>query len=371
MNTSAKIRVLIVDDSALVRRMLAAALAPERDIEVVGQAANAYIARDKVLELNPDVLTLDIEMPGMDGITFLKKLMAFKPIPVIVISSLGQAAAKASMDALRAGAVEILAKPHGPYSIGELGATLAAKIRIAAVSRVRIIPPEAAPPPEAALASASRPTLITHVVPPLPKTRSHASFPQCRVLAIGASTGGPGALATLLRGFPRDTPPILIVQHMPAVFTRAFAERLDRECLIAVKEAENGDELLPGRALVAPGDFHMTLRATPSGDRVWVGTGPPVCFSRPSVDVLFASIAEAVGKKAIAVLLTGMGADGARGMSAMRNAGAYTFAQNEESCVVFGMPKEAIALGAVDSVLPLEKIAPAVLARLAAPAKRA
>jgi two-component system chemotaxis response regulator CheB len=367
MKSGSPIRVLIVDDSALVRRMLAAALAPEPDIQVVGMAADAYIARDKVLELNPDVLTLDIEMPGMDGITFLKKLMAYKPIPVIVISSLGQVACKASMDALRAGAIEILAKPHGPYSIGELGATLAAKIRIAAVSRVRIIPAESALP------STSAPRAgVASIAPPQPKTRSHASFPQCRLIAIGASTGGPGALATLLRAFPRDTPPILIVQHMPAVFTKAFAERLDRECLIAVKEAEDGDELLPGRALLAAGDFHMTLRATPTGDRVWVGTGPPVCFSRPSVDVLFASVANAIGKKAIAILLTGMGADGARGMLAMRNAGAFTYAQNEESCVVFGMPKEAIALGAVDSVLPLEKIAPAVLARLAAAtAKRA
>jgi two-component system chemotaxis response regulator CheB len=337
--------------------MLAQALAPERDIEVVGQAPNAYVARDKVLELDPDVLTLDIEMPGMDGITFLRKLMQYKPIPVIVISSLGQSACQASMEALRAGAVEILAKPHGPYSIGELGQTLAAKIRIAAVANVRAVAAATQPAPVA---------IPLQPMAPLPEVpiRSTASFATCRVIAIGASTGGPGAVAELLRALPANMPPILIVQHMPAVFTRHFAERLDRECAVSVKEAEDGDELLPGRVLIAPGDFHMALRGGSARDRVWVGTGPAVCFSRPSVDVLFASIAESVGKKAVGVLLTGMGGDGARSLLAMRQAGAFTVAQSEASCVVFGMPREAIRLDAATAVLPLDRIAPTLLTYL-------
>ena len=366
MKPGSPIRVLIVDDSALVRRMLTAALAPETDISVVGTAANAYIARDRVLELDPDVITLDIEMPGMDGITFLKKLMQFKPIPVIIISSLGQAACQASLDGLRAGAVEILAKPHGPYLLGELGQTLAEKIRAAAVSHVRVPAPanvaERAPEPPASYSVALSAATAYKAL---------ANFANCKVVAIGASTGGPGAVAQVLRMLPREVPPILIVQHMPAVFTKHFSERLDRECAITVKEAENGDELIPGRALVAPGNFHMAMKSDAAGDRVWVGDGPPVCFSRPSVDVLFDSVAVAAGKKAIGVLLTGMGADGARSLLAMRKAGAFTIAQDEGTCVVFGMPKEAIRFGAVCSVLPLEKIAGGVMSQLAKGSGRA
>jgi two-component system, chemotaxis family, protein-glutamate methylesterase/glutaminase len=348
MRAGAPIRVLIVDDSALVRKMLVAALAADKQIEVVGTAPDAYIARDKILALKPDVITLDIEMPRMDGITFLKKLMQYNPLPVIVISSLGHAACQASLDALQAGAVEILAKPNGPNSVGELGQTLAAKIRAAAAARF----------PAGVLDTA-------------PADRSHAltsgttGLDQDRIIAIGASTGGPGAIAEILQRFPREMPPILVVQHMPSVFTRHFADRLDRECSIAVKEAEDGDALLPGHALIAPGNNHMTLKRSEKGYRVWVGDGPPVCFSRPSVDVLFSSVAKIAGERAIGILLTGMGSDGARGLLEMRNHGASTFAQSEETCVVFGMPKEAICIEAVQASLPLDRIAGAVLRQLA------
>ena len=353
MKTDAPIRVLIVDDSALVRKMLVAALAADKQIEVVGTAPDAYIARDKILALNPDVITLDIEMPRMDGITFLKKLMRYKPLPVIVISSLGHSACQASLDALRAGAVEILAKPNGPNSVGELAQTLGAKIRAAAAARLT------APVPGSVanngIASTARPAALIS---------SAASLGKDSMIAIGASTGGPAALAEVLHRLPKEVPPILVVQHMPAVFTRHFAERLDRECHIAVKEAENGDELLPGRALIAPGNYHMMLKRSGTGYRVWVGDGPPVCFSRPSVDVLFSSVAKLAGKHAIGAVLTGMGSDGARGLLEMRNSGASTFAQSEETCVVFGMPKEAIRIGAVQTTLPLDRLAGAVLRQL-------
>jgi two-component system chemotaxis response regulator CheB len=348
MNPLAPIRVLIVDDSALVRKMLTAALAGDKTIHVVGTAPDAYSARDKILALNPDVITLDIEMPRMDGITFLKKLMNFRPLPVIVISSLGHAACQASVDALRAGAVEILHKPNGPSSVGELGVTLGEKIRVAASAHVRSRPK----PP--------KPTSK----PPLPPALA-VDYARDRILAIGASTGGPSAVAEVLAGMPRNVGPILVVQHMPAVFTSHFAARLNEECQIDVKEAVDGDEVIPGRALIAPGGFHMTLVQTTSGLRVRIADGPMVCFSKPSVDVLFSSVATLAKDKVVGVILTGMGADGARGLLEMRNRGAATFAQDEDSCVVFGMPKEAIRLGAAQSVLPLNKLAAAILPQLA------
>jgi two-component system chemotaxis response regulator CheB len=347
MNPLAPIRVLIVDDSALVRKMLTAALAGDKTIEVVGTAADAYSARDKILALNPDVITLDIEMPRMDGITFLKKLMNFRPLPVIVISSLGHAACQASVDALRAGAVEILHKPNGPSSVGELGATLGEKIRVAASAHVRSRPK---PPKHAAKQAAPA---------------AAVNYAHDRILAIGASTGGPSAVAELLAAMPRNVGPILVVQHMPAVFTSHFAARLNEDCQIEVKEAGDGDQVIPGRALIAPGGFHMTLVQSAAGPRVRIADGPMVCFSKPSVDVLFSSVAALAGEKAVGVSLTGMGADGARGLLEMRNRGAATFAQDENSCVVFGMPKEAIRLGAVQTVLPLNELAPAILTRLA------
>jgi two-component system, chemotaxis family, protein-glutamate methylesterase/glutaminase len=354
MNITRPIRVLIVDDSALVRKMLCTALAGDKQIEVVGTAPDAFIARDKILALNPDVITLDIEMPRMDGITFLKKLMQFRPIPVIVISSLGHAACQASVDALRAGAVEILCKPNGPCSVGELGATLAEKIRTAASARL----------PIRGLDRKAVDKITFPVSAIKTKLGLGTTYDRSKIIVIGASTGGPSAIADVLGGLPGDTPPILVVQHMPPVFTTHFASRLNQDCQIEVKEAADGDELIAGRALIAPGNLHMTLRKSHTGFRVQVSDGPQVCFSRPSVDVLFYSVASVAREHAIGVLLTGMGADGARGLVEMRKAGAFTIAQDEDTCVVFGMPREAIRMGAVEKVLPLNQIAGSILSQL-------
>ncbi len=342
-----KIRVLVVDDSAIVRKILTDTLSAEPDIEVVGTAPDPYIARDKILALKPDVITLDIEMPRMDGLTFLKRLMHFHPMPAIVISSLGQASCHSALEALRLGAVEVLAKPGGPYSVGELQRELASKIRAAAVARISQTQPQPAPAAGA-------------LVAPGP-ARGNDRNPN-KIVAIGASTGGTEAIQAVLTRLPEDSPGIVITQHIPAVFSLAFANRLNQLCRVQVKEAEDGDVLTPGRALVAPGNFHMLLRRQAGTYRVTVKTGPPVCYQRPSVDVLFTSVAESAGGDATGVLLTGMGADGAQGMLRMKQAGARTIAQDEASCVVFGMPREAIRLDAADRVLPLDRIAAAILA---------
>jgi two-component system, chemotaxis family, protein-glutamate methylesterase/glutaminase len=349
-----RIKVLIVDDSAIVRRLLAEALAGAADIEVVGTAPDPFVARDKILSLRPDVLTLDVEMPRMDGITFLKKLMRFHPMPVVVISSLGQASSKIALEALQFGAVEVLAKPGGPYSVGELQHDLPHKVRAAALARVQRAPAEAAVP------VAVRPAVLTGFHPGNPSG----------IIAIGASTGGTEAIREVLMGLPAGSPGIVIVQHIPPVFSTAFANRLNDLCRIQVKEAADGDRLTPGLALVAPGNFHMTVRKTGSEYRVSVQDGPRVCYQRPAVDVLFESVASAAGRDAIGALLTGMGADGAEGLLKMKRAGAKTIAQDEASCVVFGMPREAIRLGAVDHVLPLNGIAGQLLALSAAPVRR-
>jgi two-component system chemotaxis response regulator CheB len=338
MTATRPIRVLIVDDSAIVRKILTEALAGEPDIEVVGSAPDPYVARDKILALRPDVLTLDIEMPRMDGLTFLKKLMHFHPMPAVVISSLTQPSCRAAVEALELGAVEVLAKPGGPYSVGELRHTLASKIRAAAVSRVRRAQP-----------AGERPAPV------------RAILPGDTVIAIGASTGGTEAIAAVLTKLPAGTPGIVITQHIPPQFSRAFATRLNDICAMEVKEAEDGDTLHAGRALVAPGDFHMLLRSAGGRYSVSVKTGPRVCYQRPSVDVLFSSVAEAAGSRAIGVLLTGMGADGAQGLLKMRQAGARTIAQDEATCVVFGMPREAILAGAAEQVLPLPAIANGIM----------
>ena len=340
MRNSRKIRVLIVDDSAIVRKILSDALAGEPDIEVVGTAPDPYVARDKILALRPDVLTLDIEMPRMDGLTFLKKLMHFHPLPAVVISSLAQPSCCIAVQALELGAVEVLAKPGGPYSVGELRNALAAKIRAAALSRVRrAAPPQSSAPPPA-----------------------NSAAPAHTIVAIGASTGGTEAIASILTRLPQNSPPMVIAQHIPAEFSRAFANRLNEICAVEVREARDGDELQSGLALVAPGDFHMLLRRIAGKYSVSVKTGPRVCYQRPSVDVLFQSVADAAGSDAVGVLLTGMGNDGAQGLLKMRQAGARTLAQDEATCVVFGMPREAIELGAAEQVLPLAAMANAILA---------
>jgi two-component system chemotaxis response regulator CheB len=341
VNAQRKIRVLIVDDSAIVRKILTDALASQPDIEVVGTAPDAYVARDKILAHNPDVLTLDIEMPRMDGLTFLRKLMRHHPLPVIVISSLGQSSCEAAITALREGAVEVLAKPGGPYSVGDLVNGLAQKIRAAAAARVRVRA-DADPPP---------------ALKPDPGTSQPASANGRRLIAIGASTGGTEAVEQVLSGLRPDGRGIVIVQHIPAGFSRAFAERLDRVCPLRVKEASDGDLVTPGAALVAPGNFHMAVHRAGEGFRVAIRDGPAVCYQRPSVDVLFASVAQAAGAHAVGVILTGMGRDGAEGLLKMHQAGAYTIGQDESTSVVFGMPREAIRAGAVDRVLPLGKVA--------------
>jgi two-component system chemotaxis response regulator CheB len=350
MLANRKIRILIVDDSAIVRKILSEALSGESDMEVVGTAPDPYVARDKILALHPDVLTLDIEMPRMDGLTFLKKLMHFHPLPAVVISSLAQPSCRAAVQALEFGAMEVLAKPGGPYSVGELSQSLAAKIRAAASARVRRT--ASTPSPSAAGAAKVAPPLAAFV---------QARSPTGTVFAIGASTGGTEAIANVLTRLPQSSPGIVITQHIPPVFSRAFANRLNEICALEVKEAEDGDIVRPGLALIAPGDYHMLLRNTGGGYSVTVKTGPRVCYQRPSVDVLFSSVAEAAGKLAVGVLLTGMGSDGAKGLLHMRRAGARTIAQDEATCVVYGMPREAVELGAAAQVLPLHSVAQAML----------
>lgn len=346
-----KIKVLIVDDSAIVRKILAETIAAESDMEVVGTAPDPYVARDKILALKPDVLTLDIEMPRMDGLTFLKKLMQFHPMPVIVISSLAQSSCEISLEALRCGAVEVMAKPGGPYSIGELREVLPQKLRAAAASRVRKPVPRPAPP-----------------VPV--QSAEVYSFNPDTVIAIGASTGGTEAILDVLLGMPANTPGMVLTQHIPKLFSTTFAARLNRACCFEVKEAEDGDELGPGRALLAPGDFHMVLRRVGSGYRVQIQDGPKVCYQRPAVDVMFGSVALAAKGDAIGVILTGMGTDGALGLLSMRKAGASTIAQDEASCVVYGMPREAVRLGAAGQTVALPDIAARILKEATVKARR-
>ncbi len=350
--TPRKIKVLVVDDSAVVRRVLSDSISKEPDLEVIGTAPDPFVARDKILALHPDVLTLDIEMPRMDGLTFLSKLMHFHPLPVVVISSVGQASCDVALQAIRLGAVEVLAKPSGPYSVGELGHLLGDKIRAAFVARLR-------KPGEMIPATAS-----------LPAGAPRLMASAAGLIAIGASTGGTQAIEEVLLQIPENCPPILIAQHIPPVFSASFATRLNSICRMEVKEAKDGDLVTPGRALVAPGNFHMTLVRRDGVSRVAVADGPRVHYQRPAVDVLFHSIAQARVPKTVGVLLTGMGSDGALGLLEMRQAGASTIAQDEATCVVFGMPKVAIEHGAAQKVLPLSKIAAGVFAALAERAVR-
>jgi two-component system chemotaxis response regulator CheB len=338
-----KIRVLVVDDSAIVRKVLSEELSKYQDIEVVGTAPDPYVARDKIVLLKPDVITLDIEMPRMDGLTFLRKLMKYYPVPAIVVSSLTTKGGKLTLEALDIGAVDVIAKPGVAYSVGDMSAQLAEKIRGAARARI------------------SKRTEDNNDTAPGPQPMKALAQTSNKVIAIGASTGGTVALRSLLVQMPANSPGILIVQHMPANFTTAFAERLNGLCQITVKEAKDNDSVSNGTALIAPGNYHMLLRRSGARYYVEVKTGPMVHHQRPAVDVLFKSTARYAGANAIGVILTGMGADGAVGLLEMKNMGAGTIAQDEKTCVVFGMPKEAIKLGAADKILPLEKIASEIM----------
>ncbi len=344
MSAAGRVRVFVVDDSALVRKILTVGLAKDPEIEVIGQASDPYRARDLMVELQPDVITLDVEMPRMDGVTFLKKFMPVMPIPTVVISSLTQAGKRITLEALEAGAVDVLAKPAIGITDGlpVMLDDICRRVKAAALVHV---------------AQFTRKELPTHVEP-VPAALGETTD---RVIAIGASTGGVPALGEILPAFPADGPGILLVQHMPAGFTATFAERLNASCRMRVQEAEEGDRVLPGRILIAPGSYrHMSLVRSGGEYRVTLRDGEPVNYSRPSVDVLFESVARHAGRNAAAALLTGMGRDGAAGLLAIRQAGGRTFAQDEASCAVFGMPRAAQELGAPEQMLPLGQI-PSVL----------
>ncbi len=354
-----KTRVLIVDDSALMRQVLTELLAGDPDIEVIGHAPDPYFAREKIKSLNPDVLTLDVEMPRMDGLTFLSKLMAGRPMPVVMVSSLTEVSCETTLKALELGAVDFFTKPKLDMRAGmeEQAQELIAKVKAAAQARVRssFVKREAA---GSETRCASRDTLHLASSAMIKTTDT--------IVAIGASTGGTEALKELLEVLPPSMPPIIITQHMPEHFTKTFADRLNEICKISVKEAEEGDSVLPGHALIAPGSYHMTLKRSGARYSVSINQDPPVNRHRPSVDVMFESVAHYAGANVIGVILTGMGGDGAKGMLTMKQAGAYNIAQDEASCVVFGMPKEAIKIGGVDKILPLEDIANHLIARLKA-----
>jgi len=329
------IRVLIVDDSAVVRQVFKRALEQDPEVEVIGSAADPYVARDMIAADVPDVITLDVEMPRMDGITFLRKLMSYHPIPTIVVSSLTQAGAKLGIEALQAGAVQVLAKPKNAYSVGDLEKSLVDAVKAASRTKVEKL---------VITAEADRQSLAL-------------SCTTNKILAIGASTGGTRAIEDILLSLTADCPGTVIVQHIPEHFSKSFAVRLNDICKMEVCEATDGDSVTPGRVLIAPGNNHMVLRRSGARYFVEVKPGPAVCGHRPSVDVLFRSVARVGGQNAVGVLLTGMGSDGARGLLEMKEAGAITLTQDEESCVVYGMPMQAVKLGASMKVVPLQNMA--------------
>ena len=338
------IRVLVVDDSAVVRKIFSSELARDPGIEVVGTAPDPYAARDKIVELKPDVLTLDVEMPRMDGLTFLRKLMKYYPVPTIVVSSLTAKGGDLAMEALDSGAVDVMCKPGASYSVGDMSVELIEKIKAAA--QVKLIKRT-----DSEIRSSTPPKLA------LSKTTN-------KILAIGASTGGTQALQAILSVLPANTAGTVVVQHMPENFTRAFANRLNEICEVEVSEAVDGDTVVPGKVLIAPGNHHMALNRSGANYFVRVAGGPLVNRHRPSVEVLFKSVAKYAGANAVGVILTGMGADGAEGILEMKQNGAYTIAQDEATSVVFGMPKEAIKLGGIEKVSPLDKIPADILKNL-------
>ena len=335
-----RIRVLVVDDSAVVRNVFQQELAKDPALEVVGTAPDPFVARDLILETEPDVITLDVEMPRMDGITFLHRIMRYRPTPVIVVSSLTPSGGALALEALAAGACDVMCKPGAAYSVGDMTADLVHRVKEAAAAGVRRVPPPNGQPPAPARA--------------LSRTTN-------QVVAIGASTGGTVAIERILRALPHNAPGIVITQHMPELFTRYFADRLKEASQLDAREAHGGESVIPGVVLVAPGNKHMLLRRSGANYVVEVKDGPRVNRHRPSVDVMFRSVARSAGRNAVGVILTGMGGDGAHGLLEMREAGARTLAQDEASCVVFGMPKVAIDLGAVERTLPIDLIAPEIL----------
>jgi two-component system chemotaxis response regulator CheB len=338
VSTSRPIRVLIVDDSAVVRQILTRDLGKDSRIQIVGTAPDPYVAREKIVALRPDVITLDVEMPRMDGITFLRALMKHMPIPTIIVSSLTPQGSKTALAAMEAGAVDVVCKPGSSFKIDNLAPLLIEKIQVASRARPRALSEPAAPLQSLAMAETTD-----------------------KIFAIGASTGGVQALTEVLTRFPANAPGTVIVQHMPARFTASFAERLNTECRIEVKEAQSGDSVISGRALIAPGGFHMVLRRSGSRYYVDVIDGPEVHHQKPAVDVLFASVAKIAGANAVGAVLTGMGADGAQGLLQMRKAGARTLAQDEATSIVYGMPMEAAKVGAAEKIVPLQEVAGAMI----------
>ena len=345
LGTRKKITVICVDDSALVRHLMTEIINSQPDMEVVATAPDPLVARELIKRHNPDVITLDVEMPRMDGLDFLEKLMRLRPMPVLMVSSLTQRGSEITLRALELGAVDFVAKPSLGIREGLLDYADLIADKIRATARAR---------PRALNASASVPAMLKR---PLSSTE--------KLVIVGASTGGTEAIRALLQPMPPDCPGMLITQHMPAGFTRSFAQRLNQICTIAVAEATHGERVLPGHAYIAPGDMHMRLARSGANYVIELDQSEPVNRHRPSVDVLFHSAARTAGKNAIGVILTGMGRDGASGMLAMREAGARTLAQDEASCVVFGMPREAIALGGADEIVPLSQMSERVLANLA------
>jgi len=342
MRTDKKIRVLVVDDSAVVRRLFSDALALDPEIAVVGGACDPYVARDLILQLEPDVLTLDIEMPRMDGLTFLKILQEHRPMPVVIVSSLTPAGSKLALRAMELGAVDVVAKQSSAWNLASLRDQLAPRVKAAARARLSLLHPS----------GTSSSTL---------EAGAGAQFSRRQLIVIGASTGGTEAVKSILTRLPAALPGICIVQHIPPVFSKTFAERLNECCALEVREAAHGDEVRPGTALIAPGDFHMVVEWDAGHYRIKLRQDPPIHFTRPAVDMLFNSAARCAGGHAVGVLLTGMGRDGAQGMQQLRAAGAVNLAQNEATCVVYGMPRAAVELGVVDRVLPLDQIPQAIL----------
>ena len=338
------IKVLVIDDSAMIRKVFSAELSKDPEIEVVGTAPDPIVGRDKIVQLRPDVITLDIEMPRMDGLTFLEKLMTHYPMPVVVVSSLAKKGGDVALKAIELGAVEVVSKPGSAYSVGDMSEQLIEKVKAAA--KVKIF----------------RKPMVSTV-----RSENHAPISAMsvkttnKIIAIGASTGGTDALREVISKFPPNTPPVVVVQHMPQNFTKAFADRLNSICQVQVKEAVDGEYLATGKVLIAPGNKHMEIRRSGVNYYVTLLDGPMVFHQRPAVEILFDSVAKFAGKNAVGAILTGMGKDGAQGLLNMRKAGANTIAQDERTCIVFGMPKEAIDLGAAQVIKPLQNITQTIL----------